>query len=168
MIPLEEKEDYLFNLVLHDTKEFVCYVRGITDAKEKRKVRDEIIADLGKKLNICKSPIERILCLACLSLPEYIIDEDVIPQYKIGNYIADVVWKPKCGNMVVFEADGHDFHEKTKEQAMHDKERDRYMLSNGIKVYRFTGSEIFNHTLDVLIEVQNILAEEFNNLPEPE
>lgn len=41
------------------------------------------------------------------------------------------------------EVDGHDFHEKTKEQAEHDKERDRLVQAEGWAVARFTGSEVY-------------------------
>lgn len=43
---------------------------------------------------------------------------------------------------LVVECDGHDFHEKTKEQAQRDKSRDREFVSNGYTVFRFTGAEI--------------------------
>jgi very-short-patch-repair endonuclease len=41
------------------------------------------------------------------------------------------------------ELDGHEFHEKTKEQVARDKARDRYLQSRGIAVFRFSGSEIW-------------------------
>lgn len=41
------------------------------------------------------------------------------------------------------EVDGHIYHEKTKEQALRDKRRDRYYLSKGITTMRFTGSEVW-------------------------
>lgn len=44
--------------------------------------------------------------------------------------------------LVVVEIDGHDFHEKTKKQAAHDKKRDRYFAEQGLTVLRFTGSEV--------------------------
>lgn len=43
---------------------------------------------------------------------------------------------------VVVECDGHDFHERTKEQAKHDRSRDRELSLIGLRVLRFTGSEI--------------------------
>lgn len=46
---------------------------------------------------------------------------------------------------VAIECDGHDFHEKTKEQAARDKQRDRDLQSIGWAVARFTGSEIFKN-----------------------
>jgi len=44
----------------------------------------------------------------------------------------------------VIECDGHDFHERTKEQARRDKQRDRWFQTRGIATIRFTGSEIWN------------------------
>lgn len=44
---------------------------------------------------------------------------------------------------VAIECDGHDFHEKTKEQAARDKARDRAITAAGYSVMRFTGSEIW-------------------------
>lgn len=45
----------------------------------------------------------------------------------------------------VIECDGHEFHERTKEQAARDRQRDRDMLESGIVVIRFTGSEIYEN-----------------------
>jgi len=41
------------------------------------------------------------------------------------------------------EIDSHIWHEKTKEQAKRDKERERFLVSQGWKLLRFTGSEVF-------------------------
>ena len=43
---------------------------------------------------------------------------------------------------VVVECDGHEFHERTPEQAEHDRARDRAMTAAGYHVFRFTGREI--------------------------
>lgn len=42
------------------------------------------------------------------------------------------------------ECDGHNFHERTKEQASTDRERDRELQAAGYPVFRFTGSDIWN------------------------
>ena len=44
---------------------------------------------------------------------------------------------------IAVECDGHDFHERTKEQAKRDRKRDRDLQAMGLRVLRFTGSEIF-------------------------
>ncbi len=46
---------------------------------------------------------------------------------------------------VVVECDGHDFHERTKEQAQRDRARDRALTAKGAAVFRFTGSELHRY-----------------------
>jgi very-short-patch-repair endonuclease len=72
------------------------------------------------------------------------------PQVQVGSYRVDFLFgsqmsdnDPLC--LVAVECDGHEFHEKTKQQAARDKGRDRDLTSNGIKVFRFTGSEIWKN-----------------------
>lgn len=48
---------------------------------------------------------------------------------------------------IALECDGHDFHERTKEQAKRDRKRDRDLQAQGFRVLRFTGSEIFRDAL---------------------
>jgi hypothetical protein len=49
-----------------------------------------------------------------------------------------------CGKWALaIEIDGHDFHERTKEQAASDRSRDRALLLNGYRTIRFTGAEVY-------------------------
>lgn len=54
---------------------------------------------------------------------------------------------------LLVECDGHDFHEKTKDQARKDKRRDRTLQSLGFYVFRFTGSEIWKDPIRCADEV---------------
>lgn len=64
-------------------------------------------------------------------------------QSPIGRYRADVVITDLERNLkCAVEADGHTYHERTKEQAAYDRARDREMQALGYIVLRFTGSEI--------------------------
>lgn len=119
---------------------------------------------------ICQSPIERLMLLALMSeatagypfhlypclyresppIDELPIFEQngcwLIPQVRIGPYRADFVIINNLAasrQVVIIECDGHDFHEKTKEQAAHDKRRDRYFAAQRYTVLHFTGSEIY-------------------------
>ena len=63
--------------------------------------------------------------------------------------------------VVVVEVDGHDYHERTKEQAEYDKRRDRFMTSTEARVFRFTGREVYRDAdacaceiLEYVIKVQ--------------
>lgn len=47
--------------------------------------------------------------------------------------------------VLVVELDGHDFHERTKEQATRDKSRDRELARKGWRPARFTGSEVYRN-----------------------
>jgi len=93
----------------------------------------------------------------------------VCPQQHLGDYrvdfalnlvfnnpqveVARMVGQPDpAGPLViqerlVIECDGHDFHERTREQATRDKNRDRELLNAGYPVMRFTGSEIVSSPL---------------------
>ena len=71
----------------------------------------------------------------------------IAPQVQIGKYRVDFVARYIYGldgaAGLIVECDGHEFHEKTKEQAARDKARDRFFASCGYRVMRFTGSEIW-------------------------
>lgn len=76
----------------------------------------------------------------------------VFPQAVIGDYRVDFViqcwdWKDKRWTHVVVECDGHEFHERTKEQAEKDKSRDRVLTAGGYKILRFTGREVWRDAL---------------------
>lgn len=117
----------------------------------------------------CESPIECLLMTALLAerdltpftslffcngdmRDEPSFDEAAFfyVQQKFGPYRVDIaVWdaslpfqiaKPR---VMIIECDGHEYHERTKDQARRDKQRDRYFQSRGHKVLRFTGSEIW-------------------------
>lgn len=53
------------------------------------------------------------------------------------------------------EADGHDFHERTRSQARHDRQRDRALGALGYDVLRFTGSEIYDNPGLCAAEIMN-------------
>ncbi len=62
-------------------------------------------------------------------------------KYRVDFHIFSYPLDPKTS--VVIECDGHDFHERTKEQARADKSRDRGLVAEGYTILRFTGSEIY-------------------------
>jgi very-short-patch-repair endonuclease len=106
----------------------------------------------------CRSPIEERMLAALLFIDDGysgIVAREFYEgsgsctaldlQVAVGPYMADfLVTHAIYGKVVkiIVECDGHDFHEKTKEQARHDKARDRFLVLQGYRVLRFTGSEI--------------------------
>lgn len=84
------------------------------------------------------------------------------PQYQIGDYRADFLLGSKHGatdlrKCIVIECDGHDFHDKTKEQAARDKARDRALSASVGRVLRFTGSEIYRDPAKCADEAQKVM-----------
>lgn len=110
----------------------------------------------------CESPIEQILGVQ-LSLSfsngnvlwqhigldfntletqhEFIVDRR---RYRVDFLITakDLLDRKKYYSFII-ECDGHEFHEKTKEQAAHDKARDRDLAECADLVLHYTGSEIY-------------------------
>jgi very-short-patch-repair endonuclease len=74
-------------------------------------------------------------------------------DFLIGSLWSEPDGEDRREHWIAVECDGHDFHEKTKEQAQRDKARDRFLVSSGVKVMRFTGSEIWRDPTLCAIEV---------------
>lgn len=81
----------------------------------------------------------------------------VTPQAPVLTYRADFLVESSRVRIVV-ECDGHDFHERTKAQASHDRRRDRRMQAAGFVVMRFTGSDIHRDVERCASEVWECLA----------
>lgn len=58
-----------------------------------------------------------------------------------------------ANHFAVVECDGHDFHERTKEQAQRDRSRDRRLQDAGFRIFRFTGSELYRNPIGCAREV---------------
>jgi very-short-patch-repair endonuclease len=140
-----------------------------------------------ERIKLCESPIEQQFLIALYFVPPYFCDntiwisdkESIIrsaeeqepyqpyvlvrPQASIGPYRVDFLITVKhephtpARDVLVVECDGHDFHEKTKEQAAKDKRRDRYLTGRGLRIMRFTGSEIHKSPSDCASEVMDCL-----------
>ena len=79
-------------------------------------------------------------------------------QVKIDQYRVDFCLAAELPNsgrtaVVAVECDGHDFHERTKEQVARDKARDRALALAGVVTMRFAGSEIWKDAGDCADEV---------------
>lgn len=144
---------------------------------------EEMRSNIDAILEQCRSPIEKIMAVMLFRSPwsgfrEFFpgsreiaaikdrmrsMESVVITQYPIGPYKVDflVIFKvgPSFLSFVV-ECDGHNFHEKTKQQASHDKKRDRFLQSQGFRVFRYTGSEIFPGNPEILQDI-NEMTEKF-------
>ncbi len=130
---------------------------------------------LTQYLDFCNSPIERIMSIQLAEVEMYYANMknieiiQIIPQNDIyldnNHYIADfmipIIFKYdnkifECIDLII-ECDGHNFHEKTKEQVIKNNKRDRDLLSNGYQVLHFSGSEIFNDFAKIKWSIINFI-----------
>jgi very-short-patch-repair endonuclease len=91
-----------------------------------------------------ESPIERILQGHLLRF-----GMRAICQYPIGPYRADLYYESDCGNKIVIECDGAEFHTGGER----DAKRDDYMRRRGYTVLRFAGTEIYNRPVKCAMRV---------------
>lgn len=92
-----------------------------------------------------ESPIEKILVEAVVRA----LDNDpgaglsIQTQVPVGKYRLDIAMLSGPDLVLAVECDGHNFHDRTKEQAARDRRRDRDILDDfDLATVRFTGSEI--------------------------
>jgi very-short-patch-repair endonuclease len=153
--------------------------RYIDAAMEYARMRFEPIADVVAEK--CESPIEQgmILGLAALWMFDRRIrfhgmvvlpietewQATVYSQRVVGTYRLDFalhVEASQSGRVLSMwigvECDGHEFHEKTKEQVARDKARDRYLTTQGIRLLRFSGSEIYRDNVGCAQQVMSLAA----------
>jgi very-short-patch-repair endonuclease len=113
----------------------------------------------GYKILISESPIETKLLKEVINLKDtYDFEIDTQVDFSVNgrNYRAEIFIEFKNPKRkILVECDGHDFHEKTKEQVQKDKQRDRDFLSAGIITLRFTGSEIWKNAKGCASEIFN-------------
>ena len=90
----------------------------------------------------------------------------VFAQVRVAQYTADFVVVAHYASvrqrhtiLVAVECDGHEFHNRTKEQAEHDRRRDRAFQALGLHVFRFTGREIARDAAKCAEEVADFFQE---------
>lgn len=122
-------------------------------------------------LQECESPIEQLMYLSLkrsirllgsiygaelwlIFCPQYEVESNG-KKYRLDFYIHAKVHDNEVH--LAIECDGHDFHERTKEQAVRDKSRDRALTERGFVPIRFTGSEIWRDPNLCAKQVENII-----------
>ena len=99
---------------------------------------------------------------------------DIVAQYKIKNYRCDFCVRyidgyTKTDRWVIVECDSQQWHERTEKERRYEKRRDRYLQSEGYKVFRFTGLEInenpINCAKEILSYITNVEINEIITTP---
>jgi very-short-patch-repair endonuclease len=79
-------------------------------------------------------------------------------EHPIGPYRADFALV-SLGGFIAVECDGHNFHDRTPDQAAHDRKRDRFFAMRGWLTLRFTGREIRRDAAACVAEVFEVCGE---------
>jgi len=101
-------------------------------------------------------------------LGEYRVDFFLRLVYPVSdflnpNILPDGTWAPthrEAEKLMIVECDGHDFHDRTKDQARKDRSRDRALQSLGYRVFRYTGSDIWEDVFKCAHEAVITLIDE--------
>jgi very-short-patch-repair endonuclease len=130
----------------------------------------------------CESPIEAALLTAITleaAIDEWVVDRlilrvartpdeptppcflKLVPQYQWNDCRVDFAYfiSGKPEPCLFIECDGHNFHERTPEQAERDRRRDRLMQEAGIPVLRFTGREIYRDPSGCAFQISRFIVE---------
>ena len=79
----------------------------------------------------------------------------LVPQKPVGRYRVDFALYP---HRLAIEIDGHDHHERTKEQATKGKRRARDLQLAGWTVLPFSGSDVWNDPFGCCEDVNRFVA----------
>lgn len=84
----------------------------------------------------------------------------IYPQRKIGKYRVDFLISyqnpfkvSQESNQVIVECDSQQFHDRTEKERRYEKTRDRFLQSKGYQVFRFTGKEIIDDPIKIVLEI---------------
>lgn len=129
----------------------------------------------------CENPMEQLMSIAMLDvgieninsynpfIDVVIIEKQSQIVIEGKTYYADFMLpvsyykKTKNGFEIDFtknfivEVDGHEFHQKTKEQVERDNERERALQKAGYEVIRFSGTEIYHKAFRCADEVLSFI-----------
>ena len=104
------------------------------------------------KLNISKMELPKRSKIKTESPIEEMLYQELIrkgffpiPQLKVGKYRIDLAFPNK---MIAIECDGKEWHERY-EQKEHDNKKDECLKSLGWRVYRITGSDIYEYSSSI-------------------
>ena len=110
----------------------------------------------------CESPIEELFLAGLMAAsfrhgdcvefregspmnPPKITRPTCFQQVRVSDFRLDFLLvkpTPEGYQNIVIECDGHEFHERTPQDATRDRSRDRFFAARGYIVLRFTGTEL--------------------------
>ena len=118
-----------------------------------------------------RSPIEQIFLMMWKFRK---IEEEhglqLAPQKSVrtrtGDYRVDflITAKQSTTLRLAVELDGHDFHERTKEQVRRDKARERAIVAEEYTILRFSGSEVAQNPSKCIDEITELATRQLSKV----
>ncbi len=115
-----------------------------------------------------ESSAEHLLIAPQAELGSYRVDflltmTIIAPKFELIDGESKATGDNKVIKQMILECDGHDYHERTKEQAKNDRTRDRTLQQLGYLVFRYTGSEIWEDVFKCAQDAVNTLYKQTND-----
>lgn len=111
----------------------------------------ERVITAARMSRLTESPIETMWGMAFMDLIED--DWSLIPQFKWRRYRIDwAIERPNGKPLIFIECDGSEFHTRP-DQITKDRVRDIQIRRAGIKLFRFTGSQIYQNAAGCALRV---------------
>lgn len=115
-----------------------------------------------------RSSIEHLLIEPQAQLGEYRVDflltmNITAPRFEMVEGESRATGENTVTKQMILECDGHDYHERTKEQAKNDRTRDRTLQQLGYLVFRYTGSEIWEDVFKCAQDAVGALFKQAND-----
>lgn len=156
---LEKYEESVKEILYEEIEEYVWILEGVLQGTESPIERMMAIT-LDRIVNT--SYLQKIGDVFDLYNQSKIKINDEI-TYRVDFLLVFSMQETGFTKKFVVECDGHDYHERTKEQATRDKERDRRLMDAGYYVIRFSGSEIFKDPYKCARQVRDIITKKVIN-----
>ena len=140
--PIEEAMLYALGIVGEDVNDLVVYrIDGQEIGMRHRAASDTLYIEPQAQLGEYRVDF---LLTQHIYGPDFEKQVKVPPElkHKLPG-VETVPGEKKVEERMIVECDGFDYHERTKEQASRDRERDRALQSFGYQVFRYTGSDIW-------------------------
>lgn len=160
---MKEVEEHKETKFLEQLEKYVDQYRQELLELHEGDIYEDKYSDIDTTILKTESPIERLLFISLkhllkmecgelmhLVIPQLVTKDD---KYRVDFYVNIAEPDLRVSADVLVEVDGHEFHEKTKEQAAEDKKRDRDLTKEFGRVITFTGSEVYNDSLQCAREI---------------
>ncbi len=149
-------------------EEFLKLPKRVQELMLVNNIRQEIIP--ATFCEYIESPIEQIFITA-FELYIKLTNKEFVMLFsqktiKVGKkkYVVDFYFEKdlyvNCFNTdkkIIIECDGHEFHQKTKQQVKRDNEREYALKMAGYEIIRFSGSQIYNEPFKCAEDTYNYI-----------